>query len=321
MGSKDSSQPKAPHPRTSGWEYPDEETTGVTSLSPEARALLAQVQTRKACLILLTGGGNIGETYNLAEGETVLGRGNQAQVRIAGEGISRRHARLLQAGNQVVIEDLESSNGTFVNDERITRKELADGDKIRLASTAVLKFTYQDRLDEAFQKQMFDAALRDGLTHAFNKKYILDRLNTELAYARRHQSSLTFLMIDLDHFKQINDRYGHLAGDRVLAQVTKVATATLRAEDVFGRYGGEEFCVICRGITPVQAGIMAERLRSSIANTVVEYDGTRISVTTSVGVATFPQIQADSVNALVSAADEALYEAKAAGRNRVMLAR
>lgn len=314
----DSMQPKSP--RTSGWDFSDEETTGVTALSAEGRALVACSQGRKACLTVLVGG-SVGETFVLGKGETVLGRSQQAQVRIPGEGISRMHARIVQVEGSVFIEDLQSANGTFVNDRRIERAPLSEGDKIRLASTSVLKFSYHDRLDEAFQKQMFDAALRDGLTHAFNQRYILDRLTTELAYARRHQSTLTFLMMDLDYFKQINDRFGHLAGDRVLVHVARIASATLRAEDVFGRYGGEEFCVICRGIGQSQAAVLAERLRARIASTPIDHDGQAIAVTASFGVATFPGVQADSATALVSAADDALYEAKEAGRNRVVVAR
>ena len=131
----DSTQPKSP--RASGWDYQDEEITGVTVLSAETRELVACSQARKACLTVLVGG-NLGETFLLGPGETVLGRGNQAQVRLPGEGISRRHARIVRIDNAVTVED-GSANGTFVNDQRIERAELREGDKIRLASTSVLE--------------------------------------------------------------------------------------------------------------------------------------------------------------------------------------
>src|SRR5581483_6850222 len=155
--------------------------------------------------------------------------------------------RVLQIGGEVTIEDLKSANGTVVNGEPVgATAALKDGDKIRLGSTTILKFTYHDHLDESFQQQMYDAALRDALTKAFNKKYFLDRLETELAYAKRHAAHLSLLMIDIDHFKQVNDTYGHLAGDFVLSRIARIALGTVRTEDVFARYGGEEFGVICR---------------------------------------------------------------------------
>ena len=121
---------------------------------------------------------------------------------------SRKHALLVQKGGSVHIEDLQSANGTLVNGVQIDREALHDGDKIRLGSTTILKFTYNDHLDETFQRQMYEAALRDGLTKAFNRQYFLDRLETEVAYARRHQSALALLIFDVDHFKRVNDTYG-----------------------------------------------------------------------------------------------------------------
>ena len=207
--------------------------------------------------------------YRLEEGETFLGRGQTATVKLMDDGISRRHARIVQQGGEVLIEDLKSSNGTIVNGAPVSMQLLKDGDKIRLGSTTILKFTYNDQLDESFQQQMYEAALRDGLTKAFNKKYFLDRLETEIAYARRHQANLSLLMFDVDHFKRVNDTHGHLAGDFVLAKLAKVSSATVRTEDIFARYGGEEFGVICRGVSLPNAGILGERLRAVVETTVV----------------------------------------------------
>src|SRR5262249_33437474 len=155
----------------------------------------------------------------------------------------------------------------------IAHESLREGDKIQLGSTTILKFTYQDQLDTSFHQHMADAALRDGLTKAFNKKYFLDRLETELAYAKRHHTPLSLLMFDVDHFKNVNDTYGHLAGDYVLAKLAQLTSRTVRAEDVFARYGGEEFGVICRGVTLANAGILAERLRMMVEATSFEHEG------------------------------------------------
>ena len=294
------------------------EVTRVANLGELQQELRARVQRDRAYLIVLAGG-NVGEMYRLDEGETFLGRGQTATIKLMDDGISRKHARIVQQGGEVMIEDLQSSNGTIVNGAPVATQLLKDGDKIRLGSTTILKFTYNDQLDESFQQQMYEAALRDGLTKAFNKKYFLDRLETEIAYARRHNAHLSLVMFDVDHFKRVNDTHGHLAGDYVLAKLAKVALATVRAEDVFARYGGEEFGVICRGVSLPSAGILAERLRANVESTLFDHDGHRMPITISVGVAGHPETPVETVPQLIAAADQALYEAKRAGRNRVLL--
>ena len=296
----------------------ESEITRVANAAEFQAELRARVQRDRAYLIVLAGS-NVGEMYRLEEGETFLGRGQNATIKLMDDGISRKHARIFQEGGTVVIEDLKSSNGTIVNGAPVATQMLKDGDKIRLGSTTILKFTYNDQLDENFQQQMYEAALRDGLTKAFNKKYFLDRLETEIAYARRHNAFLSLLMFDVDHFKNVNDTFGHLAGDYVLAKLAKVASSTVRAEDVFARYGGEEFGIICRGVPLANAGILGERLRSIVETTVFEHDGNRMPITISIGVAAHPESPIESGPGLIAAADAALYEAKRGGRNRVLL--
>src|SRR5262249_10672059 len=164
----------------------------------------ARRQQLQAFLVVLQGT-NVGEMHKVEGPETVIGRAMSAQVRLNDDGISRRHCRVLQIGGQVIIEDLGSANGTLVNGERSHPQTLKEGDKVRLGATTMLKFTYQDKLDETFQQQMYDAAARDGLTKAYNKKFFLDRFETEFAYARRHKSLLSLVMFDVDHFKKVND--------------------------------------------------------------------------------------------------------------------
>lgn len=294
------------------------EVTRVANLGELQSELKTKTQRDRAYLIVLAGS-NVGEMYRLDEGESFVGRGQQASIRLNDDGISRKHARIFQAGGEVLIEDMKSANGTVVNGVPVSMQLLKDGDKIRLGSTTILKFTYNDHLDESFQQQMYEAALRDGLTKAFNKKYFLDRLETEIAYARRHQAHLSLLMFDVDHFKRVNDNHGHLAGDYVLQRLAKVAAATVRTEDVFARYGGEEFGVICRGVTLPSAGILAERLRATVEATVFDHEGARLPITISVGVAGHPEVQIENGVQLIAAADAALYEAKRGGRNRVLL--
>ena len=294
----------------------NEESTKLISIPPDIGVPKVHMERSTAYLIVLKGS-NVGEMYRIADDSHVLGRSFEATIRLHDSGISRRHAQLIRRGGQIFIEDLGSANGTLVNETPIREAALKDGDKIRLGSTTILKFTFHDKLDETFQKQMFDAALRDGLTKAFNKRYLLDRLENEFAFARRHRSDLSIIMFDVDHFKRFNDTYGHLAGDAVLVHLVRTVHASLRTEDVFARYGGEEFMLICRGSGLENATIVAERLRVLIAGSPLEFQGTSLAVTSSLGVASLRESQAQTSLELIAAVDHALYEAKGAGRNCV----
>jgi diguanylate cyclase (GGDEF)-like protein len=225
------------------------------------------------------------------------------------------------AGKRVMVQDLQSANGTFVNGAPVEARQLSDGDKIRIGDTTILKFSIHDQLDEQFQKQLYRAALHDDLTQAFNKKYLLDHLHKELRYALRHRTPLTLLMLDIDHFKRFNDSYGHLAGDAVLSQFGKLVAATLRAEDIFARYGGEEFAIVTRGIALESASVLAERVRRLVESTAFRAGNQMLHVTVSIGAADVRHDTMDDVTKLIAAADAALYQAKHAGRNRVALSR
>jgi len=296
----------------------DSEKTNVSHMGDVVRELMGRGQRDKAYLIVLQGS-NVGEMHRLEAGESVLGRGTAATIRLGDDGVSRRHARVIVENGAIRIEDLGSSNGTLVNGQLVQTVALRDGDKIQLGSTTILKFTYHDKLEENFQRAMYDAALRDDLTKAFNKKHFLDRLEQEVSFSRRHGSALSLLMFDVDHFKKINDTYGHVAGDQVLARLAQVAQSTVRTEDVFGRYGGEEFAVLCRSISLHDASVMAERLRALVAATAFVYEAGTIPVTISIGVAAYPEVPVTNAVELIAAADEALYTAKRSGRNRVAL--
>ena len=276
------------------------------------------VKRDRAYLVVLAGA-SVGEMYKVDGSKTIIGRGQKAQVRLLDDGISREHAQLVTEGNKIFLEDLGSTNGTFCNGLKVDRRELCDGDKILVGSTTILKFTYHDNLDEIFQKQMYESALRDGLTKAFNKKYFTDRLESELTFALRHESALVLVMFDIDHFKKVNDTHGHQAGDLVLSEISTLLTGALRAEDVFARYGGEEFAVICRGTDLTQASIVGERMRKAVEKHRFVHEGTPIPVTISVGIAGLPDPAVKDATDLVARADKALYQSKHGGRNRVTI--
>jgi two-component system cell cycle response regulator len=289
----------------------DEKTVVATGVAPTAPT------SKKRAQLLVVAGNNVGEMYAL-QGVMTVGRGREAGIRIQGDGISRQHARLRVAADNVTFEDLGSTNGSFVNGERVSTCTLTDGDKVQLGSATILKFTYQDDIDEDFQRQMFESASRDALTGLYNKRFFVERLHSEFAYSKRHEALLSLIIFDIDHFKRINDSHGHLAGDYVLATLASVVQPTVRSEDVLARYGGEEFALLSRSTDPPSAAVVAERLRVAIAGHRFVHDGKRMPVTVSVGLATMPDAAIQVADDLVSVADKALYEAKRSGRNRVV---
>ena len=295
---------------------PDEwdEETGTTDLEAVRRA---GDKERRACLTILTGSA-AGQLFKCGKATIVMGRSPQADLKLDDDGISRHHARLRCETGRSWVQDLSSRNGTFVNGERIDGDiELKDGDKIQVGRGTVLRFGFQDALDESFHENLLSSALRDGLTKLFNKRYLMDRLDSELKFAQRHETSLSLLLIDIDHFKKVNDTHGHLAGDAVLAHIAQLLTRAVRNEDVVARFGGEEFAIILRAIGVDPAVQMAERLRKLVELTSTDFSGTALRATVSIGVAGFPSTAAIVPDALVEAADQALYRAKHAGRNRV----
>jgi diguanylate cyclase (GGDEF)-like protein len=297
-------------------DFDDDECTHVSHAS-ELVGELRQRSVRDRAYLVVLSGSDVGQMHKVGDGECVIGRSSTASVKLIDDGVSRRHARVLVVGTTVTIEDLGSANGVFINGERIQSAPLKDGDKIQLGGTTILKFTYHDSLEEDFQRTMYEQALRDPMTKAFNKKYFLDRLGTEVAYAKRHQAPLALLMIDVDFFKKVNDTHGHLAGDAVLVRLAQLAQACIRAEDMFARYGGEEFAVMARGTVTEDACVLAERLRAQVQATPFSFDDVAIPITVSIGVAAIPEVPATGPTDLVAAADEALYAAKRGGRNCV----
>ena len=173
---------------------------------------------------------------------------------------------------------------------------------------------HKERSEEAAQK----LALTDPLTGAFNRRTFLELAEKEIARTRRARGSLSLIMLDLDHFKQMNDRNGHLAGDEVLKGVVAITLTCLRKEDFLVRYGGEEFCILLPSVAIDRAAVMAERIREAVEQARFSFKGRALSVTISIGVTTLSMDGNENVDTVVNRADEALYAAKKAGRNRVV---
>jgi diguanylate cyclase (GGDEF)-like protein len=291
-----------------------------TKISDKDELSKSAVKDKSRAYLIVLAGTSVGEMFKVVQERTIIGRGAGSDVHVLDDGISRKHAEIVQQDGKILIRDLGSTNGTYCNGERISEHELVDGDKIQIGSTTILKFTFHDSLDETFQRQMYESALRDGLTKIFNKKYFLDRLESEFAYASRHKMPLSLVLFDIDHFKKVNDTHGHLAGDYALAALAQLVMVTIRQEDVFARYGGEEFAVICRGVDIDGATTFGERLRRMVAGQPFVYNEVALQITVSVGIAALSDVGMREPADLIALADEALYQAKHEGRNRVVQA-
>ena len=287
-------------------------------------ALKAEAEDRSGCpCLLVLSGKETGRIFSLSKAEETIGRSEEVDVLIVDPSISRRHAKLrLISPEAVSLEDLGSKNGTFFDGQRISQIDLRDGDRFQLGASTILKLTYQDRIEQEFQRQLYESATRDGLTGLFNKKFLVDRLCAEFAYCVRHGVKLSLCMVDIDRFKGINDRWGHLAGDSVLAQISRLLHGASRTEDIVCRYGGEEFVVLLREIDERGAARYAERIRRRVERAEFQFidkDGSQRSIkaTISVGLATLGVRGFATIDDFITAADKQLYHAKRTGRNRV----
>lgn len=298
------------------WEDEEAADVGDRTVIQGIKDLTSSLENRQAYLIVISGSA-VGKMFKLG-GEMGIGRSPECEICLDDEGISRNHARVEKDdyGN-IIIEDLDSTNGTYFNGTRFNKHILRDGDKIQIGSTTILKFSYQDTLEEAFYQNQYDAATKDGLTGIYNKKFFAEQLQKDFSYALRHNEITSLIVFDIDHFKKINDTFGHQAGDMVLRQLAKVVSNALRNEDLFARIGGEEFAVVLRQVDEKRAHVLAERVRRTVEVNKFMWGNTRIRVTISLGVATLRRANFRDANELVHAADEFLYKAKRSGRNRV----
>ncbi len=270
-------------------------------------------------VVVLTGA-SVGSVFRLSEDENVIGRASDCHIMIKDESISRVHAQLVRTDEgRFLIQDLRSTNGTYKNGRRITSAPLEEGERFRVGGTTLLRLSLSEEVEISFRK-LYDASVRDPLTGLHNRRHFTERLGAELSFSARHSVPLALLMLDLDHFKQINDTYGHQAGDQVLRKVSELLQSSIRAEDVVARYGGEEFVILAPGIDMTQSRMLADRIRKLVEKLALWWNDDVISVTLSAGVACHIPPDVKTNTELIENADRALYKAKAQGRNRVELA-
>ena len=269
------------------------------------------------CLVVIYGP-LLARRFMLDRPEQTIGRSEDAEIRIEDDSASRAHARIIVSDRRATLIDLDSTNGTLVNEKPARELELRDGDLVQIGDT-IFKFLSGGNVETKYHQEMYKMTTVDGLTQAYNRRYFMETLEREVLRARRYRREVCFVMIVIDHFKVVNDTWGHLAGDHVLRETARIVADSIRHEDVFGRYGGEEFALLLPEVGLPGALHVCERLREKLETARLVFGRDELKVTASFGLAstlslgeTFGSLD------LVHLADEKLYEAKRQGRNRVL---
>lgn len=252
----------------------------------------------------------------LEKGTVILGRGQDANIKLEDELVSRKHCSITFDGKNVTVTDLGSTNGTFVDGSPIQQVILESDNRLQLGKM-VLKVEFKDRSEEAFDKALYEAATMDPLTKISNRRNFFDRSLGELALARRNNYFVHTIMVDADHFKNVNDTWGHQCGDMVLKEIARILNEEKRESDLLSRYGGEEFLLLLAGISPEDAKKSAERLRMAVERHRFSWKDTIIPVTISLGLCSKQGAEIPKIEEMIAECDKMLYVAKENGRNQV----
>jgi diguanylate cyclase (GGDEF)-like protein len=274
------------------------------------------VKDGQDCLVIIysSDARQFGKRYLLTAETVSIGRGSENEVVLENDAVSRKHAVIEKRARAYYVRDLESTNGSYVNDQLVRDYQLRRGDQVKIGDT-ILKFLSGSDMEAQYHETIYKMTIVDGLTGVNNKRFFLDAMDREIPRARRHQRPLSLVMMDLDHFKGINDTFGHLAGDFVLKEFAQLVKARLRPDDILARYGGEEFAVILPETDREGAHNIADELRQMVADHRFEFEREPVRVTLSCGVAQLAE--GWDVLQFVKAADDRLYTAKNSGRDRV----
>jgi len=272
-------------------------------------------------------GDDLGKRNPLERPSVVIGRADDADIELDDESVSRNHAMVLNLGDQHIVKDLDSTNGTFVNDRRSAEVILRDGDLLKIGRT-IFKFLAGLNVEAAYYEELYRLNTMDALTDVNNRRHVMVNLEKELSRSLRYGRSFALIMLDVDRFKDVNDQYGHLTGDAVLKQIAQRAKKTLREDDIIGRYGGEEFLLLAPETEKEAAGALANQILDEIRRAPFVFDGTEFQVTCSAGVATLNEYRSEyhiekpdselTPAEVIALVDSRLYEAKEAGRDRVV---
>lgn len=271
----------------------------------------------ESCLVMIAGP-FLGKKYPLIdEDEFTVGRDDKNFIVIDMDNVSRRHAQVVHRGGKFFVNDLGSTNGTYLNDEELLEAvPLRTGDHIKVGGS-IFKFLTGGNIETQYHEEIYRLTICDGLTQVFNKRYFLEYLEREMGRCHRYNRSLSLIMLDIDHFKSINDTNGHLAGDHVLRELGALLKPKIRREECFARYGGEEFAVVMPEAGGENARKFAEKIRKLVADHHFAFEGKDIAVTISLGVADLTGDMTEPLQ-FIKVADANLYKAKKQGRNRTV---
>jgi diguanylate cyclase (GGDEF)-like protein len=279
---------------------------------------LVSTTRRDACVVhIYPTGPGMGSRYALSDTPMVIGRGNDCDIRINDHSVSRRHARIQPGADGYYAVDLQSTNGTFVNDVPASICKLKDGDYLRVGN-CIYRFLAGGNVEAEYHEEIYRLTIIDALTDIHNKRYLLEFLDRELSRSARYNRPLSLILFDIDRFKAINDEMGHLGGDFILRELAALVKGNVRKEELFARYGGEEFVIVLPETTLPSSLLVAERVRALVERHAFQYEGKTYPVTISLGVSFSAGDEAMTPHDLIRQADEKLYTAKSQGRNRVV---
>jgi diguanylate cyclase (GGDEF)-like protein len=293
-----------------------EETTQTILIEEVVNTQLSGEQP-SACLIVISGG-DIGDQHRIKINQTLIGRSINADIQVNDDSASRDHALIIKDRNGYRVADNESKNGCFINDKKVGECYLHDGDLLRVGNT-IFKFLSRNNIEHAYHEELFRLAKIDGLTEIFNHRHFADSLDNELERAKRYDRELSLLMIDIDHFKKVNDCFGHRAGDYILKELADIFVKRSRRVDYVCRYGGEEFAIILPEVDVMGAFKFATTLKESVAAHEFKFENDDIAITISIGVSDIMD-GIETTEEMIETADKRLYLAKKMGRNRVISA-
>lgn len=271
-------------------------------------------------MFLVCGGMEKGRPIPIPPGTWTMGRGPLCDVSVQGRGISRTHIRLENSDEHgVVVVDAASTNGVYVNGEKVERCALGERDVLQLGPETVLRLMRAPGCDMDMRVRQYEHSIVDDLTGVHNRRFFNDSLDHEMAFAIRHEHPLCVMLLDIDHFKAINDEFGHEAGDTILKQLAERIADALRNEDVFARLGGDEFAIVTRGLPLASAIEAAERLRTLVSGRPFHWHEREIECSLSLGGTMITNGESIGISAVLKRADENLYACKAQGRNRIIV--
>ncbi len=269
--------------------------------------------------LIVIAGDLFGQMINLEEKKKVFfGRGSECDVVINDPSLSRKHCVVKNENGTIILEDLKSTNGTFVNGIKVDKIELQSGQRVFLGEICAFKFAYQDDIDLDLNRLILEKAIKDRLTNIYNRTYFDELLKKEFAFHKRAKLPLSLIFIDLDDFKKVNDTFGHMCGDEILKKVALSLKSNVRESDYVCRYGGEEFVIILKNTSFEKAMKKAESLRRIVNSIELLCNSNQIKVTASFGVSTLEKDNFRSEKRLLAEADSAMYRAKELGKNMVI---